>query len=67
MRVQFWTGDTIGWTKQGRTHYYLVVYVALFLANAGATYGRSILFYIFAIRASRNMHAGSAWPFAHPW
>jgi len=52
----FWSGDRFGWTKHGKTHYYLLIYFCMFLVNAVFVYSRSLLYYYFSTRASRNLH-----------
>ena len=39
----FWSSDRFHWTATGKTHYYLLIYFCMFLANACFVYGRSLL------------------------
>ena len=54
----FWAADRFSWSahKPTETHFYLLVYACVFVANSIFTYSRSLLFYFFSVRASKNMH-----------
>ena len=52
----FWSSDRFHWTATGKTHYYLLIYFCMFLANACFVYGRSLLYYFFSTKASRVLH-----------
>jgi len=52
----FWAADRFNWSTHNKTHDYLLVYACVFVANSLFTYGRSLTFYFFGVRASRNMH-----------
>jgi ATP-binding cassette subfamily C (CFTR/MRP) protein 1 len=54
----FWSADRFLWEATGEGNFYLLVYACLFVANAIFTYGRSLIFYYFAMRACRQLHAG---------
>ena len=53
----FWSSDRFRWTATGKTHYYLLIYFCMFLANACFVYGRSLLYYFYSTKASRVLHA----------
>ena len=55
--LTFWAEDTFKLERDypGK-HYYLQIYVYIFLCNTVTTYFRSVILYAYSVKAARNLH-----------
>ena len=55
--LTFWTEDRFHLDRDHESkHYYLQIYILLFLVSSVFTYYRSVVLYSFTVRAARNLH-----------